>query len=256
MKNYLVFGDAHVDPNFSTDHLKWIGKLIVDWQPDVIVDLGDFGEFGSLSDYDRGKKSFEKRRIYKDMEACKGAQEVLNSPLEEYNKNKRKFKERQYKPRKIRLGGNHEGRIERFVQNNPELDGLLSIDQLGYRKFGWEYVPYKQPIILDGVAYCHYFSSGVMGNPISGEYLAQTLLRRNHMSTTVGHSHLLKFAHDVDANGNNLWGLSAGCCMAHTPEYADGAKYWWRGVVKKHNVKNGDYDPEFVSLNKLEELYA
>lgn len=256
MRNYLVIPDLHITPEVPHDRCEWIGKLILDWQPDVIVDLGDFGEFGSLSEYDKGKKSFEKRRIYKDIEAVREAHEILNKPLEDYNKQKRKFKERQYKPRKIRLGGNHdEGRIEKFIQNNAELEGLLSIEQLGYKRFGWEYVPYKTPIVLDGVAYCHYFPSGVMGQPISGEYLAQSLIKKNHMSSTVGHSHLFKLAHDVDAEGNSMWGLSAGCCMNHTPEYADGAKFWWRGIVKKHNVKNGDYSPEFITLDELERRY-
>jgi len=31
---------------------------------------------------------------------------------------------------------------------------------------------------------------------------------------------------------------------------------WWRGVVVKHNVENGVYDPEFISLQRLKDIYG
>jgi hypothetical protein len=33
-------------------------------------------------------------------------------------------------------------------------------------------------------------------------------------------------------------------------------KLWWRGVMLKHNVNNGQYDPQFISLKTLRETYG
>jgi hypothetical protein len=41
-----------------------------------------------------------------------------------------------------------------------------------------------QPIAIGGVAFCHYFPSGVMGKPITS---APALLRKLHMSAFAGH---------------------------------------------------------------------
>ena len=42
------------------------------------------------------------------------------------------------------LHGNHEDRIDRFVDENPELDGTLKISDLNFKQYGWQEVPYKQ----------------------------------------------------------------------------------------------------------------
>ena len=56
MKKHLVIGDTQVKPGISLSYLTWIGKYIVDKQPDVIVMIGDFADMPSLSSYDVGKK--------------------------------------------------------------------------------------------------------------------------------------------------------------------------------------------------------
>lgn len=64
----LVIPDCQVKPGVPLDHMSWIGKLIVDKKPDVIVNIGDFADIPSLSSYDVGKKSFEGRRYVDDLE--------------------------------------------------------------------------------------------------------------------------------------------------------------------------------------------
>ena len=63
-KTHLVIGDQHAHPDFSNERADWLGKLIVDVKPDVIVNLGDCGDFASLSQIEKGKKvnglSFDK----------------------------------------------------------------------------------------------------------------------------------------------------------------------------------------------------
>ena len=44
MKKHLVIGDTQVKPGISLAYLSWIGKYIVDKQPEVIVMIGDFAD--------------------------------------------------------------------------------------------------------------------------------------------------------------------------------------------------------------------
>lgn len=257
-RSHLVIGDTHADPDHPNDRFDWLGKLILDRKPDVIVQIGDFADMGSLSSYDKGKKSFEGRRYVKDVQATIDAQQRLFAPMNAYNAVRKLYKEKQYRPEIYMTGGNHdEGRISKTVDASPELEGKVSIEDLKYREFGWRYVPYTQPLCVDGVYYCHHFPGGNSRFPISGVGIGRKLLQRNHRSSTVGHTHILDAYSEVAVDHSRMWGLSVGCYFEHTPDYAgESAKFWWRGVVFKHRVENGDYEPEFISIDTLRKQYA
>ncbi len=257
-KTHLVIPDTHAHPDYPNDRFTWLGKFIMDLRPDAIIHLGDFEDMPSLSSYDKGKKSFEGRRFLLDVASGVDAQEKMFGPLKAHNEARRRLKEKQYKPLRVLLGGNHtEGRINKVVQSNPELSGFLDLAHFRYPEFWDTYVPYKVPYTLDGVSYCHHFPSGPMGQPISGVNLGRTLLQKNHASSTVGHDHRLSVATEVTSTGERMWGVSAGCYFDFTPDYArDTAKEWWRGVLVKRHVHDGDYDLETVSLDVLRRAYA
>jgi hypothetical protein len=212
----------------------------------------------SLSSYDKGKKSFEGRRYQKDILHTHDALQRVSAPLNEYNAVRRQYKERQYKPRFIMLGGNHdEERIKRLTEATAELDGVISVGDLCYEDYGWEYVPFKVPVVVDGISYCHYFASGVMGKAVGGVNMARTLLKINHQSCTVGHSHIWSEAEETRADGRKMYGLSAGCYFGHDPDFAKGSsKFWWRGLVIKENVSNGEYDLRRISYKTVRRLYS
>ncbi len=54
-KSILVIGDTQVKPGETQEHIEHIGEYIVDKRPDVIVCIGDWFDFPSLSSYDKGK---------------------------------------------------------------------------------------------------------------------------------------------------------------------------------------------------------
>ena len=58
----LIIPDAHAEPNYDNDRFTWLGSLIFEKKPDVVVCLGDWFDMASLSSHDKGKKSFEGRR--------------------------------------------------------------------------------------------------------------------------------------------------------------------------------------------------
>lgn len=256
--NHLIIPDAHVKPGQSLLRFEYLGRLILDQKPEKIICLGDFADMESLCSYDKGKKDYSRRNYIEDIEAARVAQDVLFYPIREYNKHRKENKKKQYKPKLYMLMGNHENRINRAIDlDHVLLDGLISEEDLGYEENGWEVIPFLQPLYLDGIAYSHYFVSGIMGRPISGEHPAASLLAKQHMSCTVGHSHVLDYAVRTVANSRKIHGLSAGCFLSHRESYAGPANdLWWKGVLMKHDVSKGQYDLEMISLKRLEEEYG
>jgi hypothetical protein len=126
----------------------WAGRYAVATKPDVIIHLGDHWDMPSLSSYDVGKKSFEGRRYVNDIEAGNMAMEAFMHPIRTEQRRLREGKRRTWKPRMVFLLGNHEYRIERAIESDAKLDGLMS-----YNDFfldNWEVVPFLEPIIIDG----------------------------------------------------------------------------------------------------------
>jgi hypothetical protein len=245
MATHLVIGDPHCNPKASNDRFLWAGKMARDLKPTTIVCMGDFASMDSLSSYDKGKKSFEGRRYKKDIDHAHDALEKFNKGL-----NGRR-------PRKVMLLGNHEDRIDRIVDETPELDGTISTKDLNFKEYGWEVIPYQEPIAINGVHYCHNYPTGIMGKPISGDNVARALLLKNKVSSTVGHCHLFDYSMCTIPSGRKVIGLSAGCYLNHKESYARNTqRMWWSGLIVKRNVRNGEYDIETIEYNAVRREYG
>ena len=244
MATHLVIGDPHCNPKASNDRFLWAGKLARDLKPDTIICMGDFSSLDSLSSYDKGKKSFEGRRYKKDIDHAHDALEKFNKGL-----NGRRS-------RKVMLLGNHEDRIDRIVDETPELDGTISTKDLKFKEFGWEVIAYQEPVAIDGVHYCHNYPTGIMGKPISGDNIARSLLLKNKVSSTVGHCHLFDYSMCTIPSGRKVLGLSAGCYLHHKEDYARNTqRLWWSGLIVKRNVRQGEYDIETIEYNTVKRCY-
>lgn len=154
MRKHIFIPDAQVTPDTPTEHLDWIGRYIVEQQPDVIINIGDFADMESLSSYDAGKRDFEGRRYINDVDAARKAMDVLMSPINSYNARKKENHHKQYKPELHLTLGNHEDRISRAINNDAKLDGTMGLMDLGYEEWGWEVHDFLRPVCLDGVNYC------------------------------------------------------------------------------------------------------
>jgi hypothetical protein len=259
LKSHMVIPDCQTKEGISTTHLTHVGKYIVDKKPDVLVCLGDFADMPSLSSYDKGTKGFEGRRYHKDVAATKRAMDRLLKPLHDYNKKCSKNKMKQYKPRMVMLLGNHENRINRAIDNEAILECTISTGDLGYEEAGWEVHEFLETVEIDGVLYSHFFPRGANGRVLQnrrGAPTATTQVRREMQSCTSGHLQGLSF--DVHQTGSRrLYGLIAGSCYTHDEDYLSpqGTAYW-RGIIMKHEVHDGEYDAMFVSLDYLKRRYG
>jgi hypothetical protein len=250
---HLVLPDVQLRIEDDTSFLRCIGNYIVKKKPDVVVCLGDFADMPSLSSYDVGQKSFEGKRYTKDIEAAHLGMEALLGPLDEFNFKARKNKEKQYSPRMVMLLGNHEHRINKAVNKDAKLDGVLSTDDLKYKEYGWEEYEFLKVVIIDGVAYSHYFTSGVLGKPCTS---AASQLTKKHQSCIAGHQQGLQIAMGHRADGTAITSIIAGSCYEHDEDYMgpQGNKHW-RGLLVLHEVHDGAFDLMPVSLAYIKSKY-
>lgn len=250
----LFIPDSQVKPGQDFTFLRCIGHYIIDKKPDVIVHAGDFADMESLSSYDKGKKSFEGRRYKADIKAAHEGMEALLGPLKAYNEMQWRNKKAQYRPRMVLTLGNHEERILRTIQNEPMLDGAIGLDDLKYKEYGWEVHDYQEVVVIEGIAFSHFFTTGTMGRPATS---AQALLTKKHMSCIAGHQQGRQSATAVKADGKQITAIIAGSCYEHEESYLgpQGNRHW-HGILMLHNVEDGSFDECFIPLHYLKTKYA
>ncbi len=252
--SHCVIPDCQVKPGNDLRFLSRIGEFLVEKKPDVVIQIGDFADMPSLSSYDIGKKSFEGRRYNHDIQAAKDGMTALLSPIWEYNKRQIKNGKKQYKPRMVLTLGNHEERINRVVEGDARLEGTISQRDLAYESFGWEVYQYLEPVIVDGIAYSHFFVSGAMGRPVTN---ARMLTIKKHMSCTMGHNQNWDIHRETRADGKPVIGLFCGSCYEHDEDYlGPQGNTYDRGIWMKYEVSNGSYFPHFISLDYLRKKYG
>ena len=237
---HFVIPDVQAKPDQDFSFLRKIGEYIVEKQPEKIICLGDFADMPSLSSYDVGKKAFEGRRYTKDIEASHNAMTALMGPLWEHNARAKKNKEKQYRPEMHLTLGNHEQRIDRAINSDAKLEGLISYDDLPYEDCGWTVYPFLDVVVIDGIAYSHYFVSGLMGRPATS---ANAQLNKTHMSCISGHQQGLQIATGKTGDGKLIHSIIAGSCYEHNEDYLgrQGNNHW-RGALMLNDVNDGDFD--------------
>ena len=250
----LVIPDCQVKEGVPLEHLSWAGQAICDYRPDVVVNIGDFADMPSLSTHDlKGSKYFEGLRYKKDIEVAKMAMKKLLKPLRDLQAKQRKNKEKVYKPRMLLTLGNHENRIDRAINNNTTLDGLISVEDLEYAK-DWEVYPFLHPVFVNGVGFNHYWPVGAMGRPAGS---AAAIINKLHMSCVAGHQQGKQVAYGKRADGKPICAIIAGSFYLHDESYMDKlSNRHWRGLLVMNEVNDGHFDELFLSIEYLERKYG
>lgn len=254
-KDILVVPDPHAHPDFSNERADWLGQYIKATKPDVVVNMGDTFDMPSLSGYDKGKASFFGNSYEKDINAGVEFLDRMWSPVKKAKKKK---------PHSVFLLGNHEARLSKVLEYQPELSG----DKYGVSFKNYQLADYHNEIVYyegqtpgiytcEGVSFAHYMVSGLMGRPISSEHHAYSLLAKNHTSCVVGHSHTVDWSVRSSPTGKRIMGLVAGVYQDYKSPWAGNVNHlWWSGVVHLRNVEDGVYSPEFIALSSLRREYG
>jgi hypothetical protein len=255
-KTAILYTCAHSHPEVPNDRADWMGEMIADIQPDIVFDLGDTHDMPSLSSHDtRYPKAMVAAQYGRDIEHGLEFLDRMRAPMK---RRKRK------RPFYVGMEGNHEYRIKKAIAHDPRLEGSrygVSFSHLQTDYFYDEYHEYENtaPKVssYEGVCFAHYVASGNYGTAMSGIHHAYGLVQKLHNSVVVGHSHKRGMYFKDDARPSPSIGLVAGCFKGKAESWAGQANNeWWKGCVILRGLECGSFDPEFVSLSRMEEAYG
>jgi len=112
IKKVIILPDAHIDTKVSKEY-KLAKKFVKDFKADEIILLGDFMDVSALSGWDLDKRrNMEGRRFKKEVD-------VTNKELDYLQAHTKKI---------TYLEGNHENRIERYLDKHPEMEGMIDLE--------------------------------------------------------------------------------------------------------------------------------
>lgn len=240
----LVYGDGHISEGDNLRRFNASHAVIKRTLPDYIIFIGDALTMDCLSDWDKNKK--------KIMEGKRFANEI--------NKANQMFDELQafiktipgYNPIIIYLEGNHEYRVERYLEINPTFDGIVNIPiqlRLKQRKIVW--VPYRENYNINGISFIHIPING-NGKPIGGEIVLKHALNLYSNSVVFGHIHRLEIAHKKRHNIIQNTALSVGCFFEEEHDYTHGTICnYWKGLVLLDSYKENEFDVQTFSMDRI-----
>jgi len=252
-KTHFILPDCQIRPGVPLEQLSWAGNYAAHKHPDRIICIGDFFDMCSLSSYDVGKRSFEGRTYLADLEVGEIAMDLFLAPIKAEILKCSNNHRRRWNPSFDFFEGNHEYREIRAVESDRKLEGLVGRTAGIVRERGWVHHPFLEVEILDGVAYSHYFTTGVLGRPVTS---ARALLTKKHLSAVMGHVQKRDIAYDYNAAGKQVTGLFVGSFNQHDEDYlGKQGNGYWKGVWVLNNVKDGEFDEKPVSIRHLRDKY-
>lgn len=239
----LVIPDTQVKKGVDVSYLVSIAKYAAQEKPAYIIHLGDHHDMPSLSYYDKGKKSHEVYNYIDDIESGNEATDLFFKALDLYWRGHKK------KCKKIKLRGNHEDRINRAREyGDATLCAMIrrfKIDDSRWNRV----IPFNQPLKIGGIFFSHYFPNDNSGKPIG---TARQLLNKRSNSVVAGHQQGFDYAEQLTMDGKTLHALIAGSCYLHDENYkGPQCNHHFRGIVMLRNVRDGMYDIERYSLDRL-----
>lgn len=246
--------DTQIRPGVETDHIDLAAQAILDYQPDVIVVLGDWWDFPSLNTHsEKGSTELEGTRYQDDLDAGNEAFERLCAPMEKEQRRRKEGHRTRWEPRKVFLGGNHEDRADRVARSDPKWQGVIGSHNCQTRDF--ERYPFLEIVDIDGIAYSHYFANTHSGRPIGGTI--PNRLSKIGRSFVCGHEQGMQYGMQQYPGSIRRHGLVAGSFYRHCEGYRGAqGRDEWRGIVVLNEVRDGDYCVMPLTMNYLEAKYA
>jgi predicted phosphodiesterase len=188
MKRLLLIPDTH-RPYHDEAAWQLMLKAARTFKPHAVIVLGDFADCYSISQHDKNPTRGE---TFEDevSDVNKGLDEIeASTPIAE-----RYF-----------VAGNHEHRLERFLQTNaPPLFSMLTIPKLlRLKDRGWHYTPYQRALKIGKLHITH--DEGTAG-PQAHER-ARSSFEGN---VVIGHTHRMALSYRGNAKGRSHVGAMFG----------------------------------------------
>lgn len=208
----IVLPDLHV-PYEDARTLEAVYKYIQDVKPSWVVQLGDFMDFDCISSHNTGKlRIIEGKRIDKDYKHGNTLLDNLRCAARS--------------ARNTILEGNHDERVQRYIDQHPETEGMLEVPlglDLASRDIEW--VPFwsnKRAIKRIGHAA---FIHGLYCN----DHHAKRHVQDFGESIFYGHTHDFQCYSKVMQGDNKTYvGQSLGCLCKYEQQYLQGRPTKWQ----------------------------
>lgn len=242
----LIVGDAHFEPHQSLRRAKWLGRMVADHRPDAVVFIGDCCSFDSLGLFAKpGGTEYAAQRYWDDIYALNTALEIYHEFLDGYECDH------------IVIEGNHENRIQRWLDDNVKWQGndeqppVISYTHMDFEQRGYLWVPYLQPLEIAGFNAVHELRTP-KGMAAGAKYIARWCLNNLPGSWFWGHSHFKDIAHEARGMAINV-----GCFFEHEMAYSNFAnRFYDRGIMILNNAKDGFADEEWWSMERIRARYG
>lgn len=249
----LAIGDLHQDPRHPdrVPILTWMARLASEHRPERIIQVGDWSTFDSVNQHDKNDTMAAR---YKPP-----VKDDLANLLQSHQAFRRGMSD-DYRPKMDFLLGNHENRLERFENANPEAQGTFTLarDET-FAQFGWRARPYGELFYVEGCAFTHHPTNGA-GRAYGGKTGPQRAANESTVPVVSGHTHRRQ-VHDSPKIGPvdviSMVEIGCGLPWGTVEKYAaHSLTGWWHGAVLL-TVQGGVIrDLNFVSMISIEERYS
>ena len=245
----LAIGDAHDGPEIpDKSRFKAMGAYAKEKQVEHIVQIGDFASMDSMSSHDPNwtVKGQDKPSFKEDIASLEEALRAFDDGLDGYEVTKH-----------ITLG-NHEDRISRFVNNNPEIIEML-FEQV-YRlleEFGWDYSPFGEFHFIGDVGFTH-VPLNQMGKPYGGMHSENSIARDSLHDVVYGHTHKRVDKSFPKIGHEHITVINLGCALpdGHIEDYAKHSVTGWSYGIYDLTIRDGKIkERTWVPMDMLLEGY-
>jgi len=249
-KRVLAIGDAH-DGVEIPDKSRFyaMGAYARKNGIEQIVQIGDFTSMDSMSSHEPNwtVKGHDKPSFKDDIESFREALIAFDDGLGGYEVAKH-----------VTLG-NHEDRIARFVNNNPELVELLFEQVYGLlNQNGWTYSPFGEFYFVGDVGFTH-VPLNQMGKPYGGMNSENAIARDSLHDVVYGHTHKRVDRTFPKLGHNYITVVNLGCSLPtdYIEEYARHSVTGWSYGVYDITIRDGRIKScTWVPMDMLLEEYA
>lgn len=244
------FTDAHDRIEWDKSRFEWLGKHVAKTKPDYLICGGDIFDVDSLNKHVRNesfegkmKPGFEKE-LASLAEALKAIDKYCPPNIEKH----------------ITIG-NHEHRIHRYENDNPEVYGILSAAfYMLLSDHKWQITPFKQYLNIYGVEFTH-VPINAMGREIGGKTACMRIASDSVSDVVYGHTHN---RHDASApklgpNNRHTRAYNGGCFMPNNArmDYAKASQNHWEYGLTDMSIYNGRIEAtSWISMAQLERDYG
>lgn len=249
----LAIGDLHQDPRHPDrlPILTWIARLASEQRFDRIVQIGDWSTFDSVNMHDKNdtRAARYKPSIRDDLDNLKASHQAMRRGMAD-----------DYRPKLTFLNGNHENRLERFENANPEAQDTFTLArEETFAQFGWRTRPYGEVFYSQGVGFTHHPTNGA-GRAFGGKTGPQRAANETTVPVVSGHTHRRQ-VHDAPKIGpiDVISMVEIGCAMpwGSVESYAaHSLTGWWWGVVPLTVQDGAITDLNFVSMLTMRDRYS